>query len=161
MSTQTKALVKSETGSEVAAFESSQQFVTFYMGHHLFGLPIDTVIEINRSLGITPAPLAPSYVAGIVNLRGHILTAIHLGKRINLLYEARDNASYHNVIMGNREEPISLLVEKIGDVTTLAKNEIEPPPDLLEGIDVRFVANVCKLPGKLLVILDEKALQSV
>lgn len=156
--------VKTETMAgnninEIIATEQVKQFVTFYAGKHLFGLPIDNVIEINRYLTVTTVPLAPDYVAGIVNLRGRILTAIHLGRRIGL-NETHEQIEYNNVIVGKREEPISLLVERIGDVIAVPKAEIEPPPDLLAGIDVKFVKEVCKLPGKLLVILDCNALEN-
>ncbi|MGQ9499203.1 MAG: chemotaxis protein CheW [Dissulfurimicrobium sp.] len=144
--------------SEIIAAEQVRQFVTFYVGKHLFGLPIDNVIEINRYLTVTTVPLAPDYVSGIVNLRGRILTAIHLGRRIGL--KGANELAEYNVIAGKREEPISLLVERIGDVIAVPKAEIEPPPDLLAGIDVRFVKEVCKLPGRLLVILDYNALEN-
>ncbi|MDA8163063.1 MAG: chemotaxis protein CheW [Desulfobacteraceae bacterium] len=145
--------------NDVIAAEGVKQFVTFYVGKHLFGLSIDNVIEINRCLNVTPVPLAPEYVSGIVNLRGHILTAVHLGRRIGLKEEG-NVTDYNNVIIGKREEPLSLLVERIGDVIAVPKSEITPPPDLLAGIDVRFVKEVCKLPGRLLIILDCNAFES-
>ncbi len=151
-----------EAQTEVAEIRSSDttQFATFYFGQHLFGLPIEEIIEINRALNVTPVPLAPEYVAGVVNLRGQILTAIHLGRRIGLSRQVDDNSNYNNVITGNREEPISLLVEKIGDVMSVPKGQIEPPPDLIAGVDVKYVRNVCKLPGQLLIILNGKALEA-
>ncbi len=146
---------------EMAMAETSQ-FVTFYYGKHFFGLPIDDVIEINRMLDVTPVPMAPDYVSGVVNLRGQILTAINLAKRIGLATtEASDDdgKEHNNVIMGNREEPVSLLVESIGDVMTIPNDEIEPPPDMIEGINLKYVNQVCKLDSKLLIILDSKALE--
>ncbi|MGB9712878.1 MAG: chemotaxis protein CheW [Dissulfurimicrobium sp.] len=158
--TNNTALAGTDNGiDEIIAVEQTRQFVTFYAGKHFFGLPIDNVIEINRCLNVTPVPLAPDYVSGVVNLRGHILTAIHLGRRIGL-ENTNEPKEYNNVIVGRREEPISLLVEHIGDVISVPKAEIEPPPDLLAGINVKFVKEVCKLPGKLLVILDCNALES-
>lgn len=143
--------------------QSTMQFVTFYYGKHFLGLPIDVVIEINRSLEITPVPLAADYVAGIVNLRGHILTAIDLGLKIGVTHtkEHEKKKGFFNIIMGNREEPISLLVERIGDVMTVSRDKIEPPPEILTGIDRRYVKYICKLPGQLLTILDAEAVQSV
>ncbi len=137
------------------------QFATFYFGEHFFGLPIEDVIEINRALDITPVPLAPEYVAGVVNLRGQILTAVHLGKRIGLHVEdGKPLEKLNNLIMGDREEPISLLVEQIGDVMAVGIDQIEAPPDLIHGVDKHFVKNVCKLPEKLLIILNTDNLQA-
>jgi len=148
-----------DIGQEVQRIETIQ-FVTFYFGEHFFGLPIEEVIEINRMLDITPVPLAPDYVAGVVNLRGQILTAINLAARIGLSKKEKKEANnFNNLIMGRREEPISLLVEQIGDVMAVAKDYIEPPPALIDGLDVKYVKHVCKLPEKLLIILDSEALQ--
>jgi purine-binding chemotaxis protein CheW len=119
---------------------------------------VEEVVEINRSLDITPVPKAPSYVSGIINLRGQILTAIDLAQRIGL---KRENEAHHNVIVGRDGEPLSLLVEQIGDVLEIKISEIEDPPEVIEGLDISFVKNVSKLPGRLLVILDvEKLLKT-
>lgn len=152
--------VESLKGNVNTKVETTSQFVTFFFSGHFFGLPIEDVIEINRILTITPVPMAPHYVSGVVNLRGHILTAIHLGKRIGLQFTEQEETAYHNVIMGDREEPISLLVERIGDVISVPKDQVEAAPDLIKGLDVRFVSRICKLPERLLVILDSKALES-
>ena len=143
------------------AMADTSQFVTFYYDKHFFGLPIDDVIEINKALNVTPVPMAPEYVSGVVNLRGQILTAINLATRIGLSCDTHDeNKEYNNVIMGNREEPVSLLVERIGDVMSIPTEMIEPPPDMIEGINLKFVDQVCKLDSKLLIILNTKALEN-
>ncbi len=138
-----------------------RQFVTFYFGRHFFGLPIDEVIEINKALDITPVPLAPGYVSGVINLRGQILTAINLAERIGLVsqWEGNGEVRLNNVIMGNREEPVSLLVEKIGDVMSIPVEKIESVPDMIQGIDTKYVSQVCKLKDQLLIILNSQALE--
>jgi purine-binding chemotaxis protein CheW len=106
----------------------------------------------------------------VVNLRGQILTAIHLAKRINLVECCQDDDKdedgnkkekrFHNVITGNKEEPVCLLVERIGDVMAVPVSQIEKAPDMLKGVDTRFVQNVCKLPSQLLIILDSAAIEA-
>jgi len=153
--------VESENISTDLRTEDASQFVTFYFGEHFFGLPIDDVIEINRALEITPVPKARYYVSGVVNLRGQILTAINLSSRIGLkTTSSKESDKLNNVIIGHRDEPVSLLVEKIGDVIAVPKNQIEPPPDIIAGVDVKYVSQVCKLPGQLLIILNSEALQA-
>ena len=163
--------------------DNTEQFVTFYFGQHFFGLPIDDVIEINMALEITPVPLAPSYVAGVVKLRGQILTAVNLALKVDLALhnteklpeESNEESNeelpgepdrlkasdqkFNNVIMGNREEPVSLLVERIGDVMSVPGNQIESPPDLIEGVNRQYVSRVCKLKDRLLIILDSSAME--
>ncbi len=134
-----------------ALTEETKLFITFWLADFLFALPVEEVVEINRSLDITPVPQAPSFVSGIINLRGQILTAIDLAKRIGL---KREKEAHHNVIIGRDEEPLSLLVEQVGDVVEIPLSQIEEPPEVIEGLDVQFVKNVSKLPDRLLVILD-------
>ncbi|WP_082863470.1 chemotaxis protein CheW [Thermodesulfatator autotrophicus] len=138
--------------------EKTRLFITFWLADFLFALPVEEVVEINRSLDITPVPQAPPYVSGIINLRGQILTAIDLAKRIGL---KREREAHHNVIVGREEEPLSLLVEQIGDVLEIPVSQIEEPPEVIEGLDTDFVKNVSKLPDRLLVILDPEKLFKV
>jgi purine-binding chemotaxis protein CheW len=156
------SLEKNAAVTDIRAIETSQ-FVTFYFGKHFFGLPIDEVIEINKALDITPVPLAPGYVSGVINLRGQILTAIDLAARIGLDTQEAEHAtgSLNNVIMGNREEPVSLLVERIGDVMSIPVEKIESVPDMIHGIDTKYVSRVCKLDDQLLIILDSDALEEL
>ncbi len=154
--------VEGEKNLVEMSISDTAQFVTFHYGKHFFGLPIDDVIEINKALDITPVPMAPAYVSGVVNLRGQILTAIDLAKRIGLSakdFKVSEKKELHNVIMGNREEPVSLLVEEIGDVMSIPKDKISPPPDMIEGINLKYVDQVCKLESRLLIILNSKSLE--
>ncbi len=144
-----------ETEKNLTLAEDTKLFITFWLGGFLFALPVEEVVEINRSLDITPVPQAPSYVSGIINLRGQILTAIDLAQRIGLI---RENEAHHNVIIGRDGEPLSLLVEQIGDVLEIPIADIEDPPDVIEGLDIQFVKNVSRLPDRLLVILDVQKL---
>ncbi len=148
--------VKSEDQEKsLSLFQETHLFITFWVGGFLFALPVEEVVEINRSFDITPVPLAPSYVSGIINLRGQILTAIDLASRIGL--EKTQETNY-NVIIGHNEEPISLLVEQIGDVVEIPVSEIEAPPDIIEGLETTFIKNVYKLHNRLLIILDAEKL---
>jgi len=133
-------------------------YLVFYFSNHMFALPVENVFEIKKSSEITDVPLSPSYVEGIINLRGQIITSIHLAKKMNLRYEdGRKN--YYHVIIKNSDEPLSILVEEIGDVISIDQKDLEPVPDHLEGIDTSYVKNICKLPEGLLVILDPEAIQ--
>ncbi len=132
----------------------TQTFVTFWLGEYLFGLPISEVVEINRKLEITPVPLAPGYIKGIINLRGQVLTTVDLAERIGLRLEG--NRAYNLIVKNEDEERVSLLVEKIGDILEIPAEKVEEPPERIEGVERRFVRNVCQLPERLLVILNTK-----
>jgi len=134
--------------------EDTQTFVTFWLGEHLFGLPISEVVEINRKLEITPVPLAPSYIKGIINLRGQVLTTVDLAERIGLHLEG--TRAYNLIVKHDEEERVSLLVERIGDILEVPAKDVEEPPERIEGVERRFVRHVCQLPERLLVILNIK-----
>jgi purine-binding chemotaxis protein CheW len=138
------------------------QVTTFYIDNRLFGIPIADVLEINKNVELTPVPLAPPYIDGVINLRGQIVPAFNLRKRLGMLHSERDEQKrYHNVIVGNRTNSLSLLVDEIGDVLEISSDIIEPPPDTIKGMESKYVKNVCKLKGGLLVVLDSAKIQSV
>ncbi|WP_297055529.1 chemotaxis protein CheW [Thermosulfurimonas sp.] len=132
--------------------EDTQTFVTFWLGEHLFGLPIAEVVEINRKMEITPVPLAPPYIKGIINLRGQVLTTVDLAERLGLQVEAP--RAYNLIVKTEDEERISFLVEKIGDILEVPSKNVEEPPERIEGVERKFVRHVCQLPERLLVILN-------
>jgi purine-binding chemotaxis protein CheW len=140
------------------------QVASFYIDKKLFGIPIEDVLEVNKNVDMTPVPLAPVYIEGVINLRGQIVTAINLRKRLEMADRIVDENSaqvkYHNIIIGSRSNSVSLLVDEIGDVLEITSDVIEPPPDTIKGLDPKYVKNVCKLKGELLVVLDSVKIQS-
>ncbi len=134
-------------------------YITFYCGNFLFALPVADVMEIKRSFSITYVPKGPSYVEGIINLRGQIITAIHLAKRIGLVSYDDKKDCYH-IIIKTSEEPVSILVEEIGEVISINEKDMEPVPEHLEGMDIKYIKNISKLyDNKLIIILDSDAIQ--
>jgi len=143
------------------------QVATFLIDKKLFGIPIQDVLEIIKNVEMTPVPLAPDYLEGVINLRGQIVTAINLRKRLGMP-EIHGNGDgtheeereYNNIIVGSRNDSVSLLVDAIGDVLEITSDIIEPPPDTIKGLDLKYVKNVCKLKGKLLVVLNSATILS-
>jgi len=140
------------------------QVASFLIDKKLFGIPIEDVLEVIKNVDMTPVPLAPVYIEGVINLRGQIVTAINLRKRLGMADKVTANDStqikYHNIIIGSRNNSVSLLVDEIGDVLEITSDIIEPPPDTIKGLDPKYVKNVCKLKGELLVVLDSTKIQS-
>jgi len=139
------------------------QVASFFIDKKLFGIPIEDVLEINKNVDMTPVTLAPVYIEGVNNLRGQIVTAINLRKRLGMERTETDSTvaeRYHNIIIGSRSNSVSLLVDEIGDVLEITSDIIEPPPDTIKGLDSKYVKNVCKLKGELLVVLDSTKIQS-
>lgn len=129
------------------------EMATFYVGDSLCGMDILKVQEINKLLDMTAVPMAPDYVKGILNLRGQIVTVIDLGKKLNLSV-ADTGSETRNVIVHSNGEYIGLLVHRIGDVEQTEKENIEPPPANIGGIQGKYFEGVFKKENSLIGILN-------
>jgi purine-binding chemotaxis protein CheW len=128
-------------------------YVTFTTAGQLFGLPIERVQDVFRPANITRVPLAGAEIAGVLNLRGRIVTAIELRNRLGL--GTRDSGQAAMAIgIEHRGESFGLLVDAVGEVMKLADGEREPNPINLERNLGRVSAGVYRLDGHLLVILN-------
>ena len=125
----------------------------FKAGGTWLGVEVARVQEILRTRATTPVPLAPPVVAGLVNLRGQIITAIDLRQRLELGEPAqgRDPAQ---VVVHGAEGAISLLVDEVGDVLQVSEEDFEPPPPTLTGAARELIGGAWKLPDRLLLALD-------
>ena len=147
-------MAKTETGTSATDSADGQvQYATFRLGNEFFGVEVLRVQEILRSQEMTPIPLAPNFVSGLINLRGQIVTAIDLGVRLTEREEPANHESM-NVVINSSDGVVSLLVDEIGDVLDVETRLMEPPPPTLKSIRSEYVKSVCKLDGELLVILD-------
>jgi purine-binding chemotaxis protein CheW len=133
------------------------QFCTFYLDGLLFGVELRGVQEVIRSLDMTHVPLAPMVVSGLINLRGQIVTAVDLRRRLELEPRAA-GAPRANVVVRSVDGAVSLLVDEIGDVVEVEQNTFEPPPETLRGAVRTIILGVHKLKGQLMHVMDiEKA----
>ena len=129
------------------------QFCTFYLDSLLFGVELKSVQEVVRSLDMTQVPLAPAVVSGLINLRGQIVTAVDLRKRLELQPRAA-NATVMNVVVRSEDGAVSLQVDEIGDVVEVEDSTFEPPPETLRGAVRSIIIGVHKLNDRLLHVLD-------
>ncbi|MEM1303798.1 MAG: chemotaxis protein CheW [Planctomycetota bacterium] len=136
-----------------AAEIGEQQFATFYVGELLLGVDIRHVQEINRQLDITPVPNAPPHVRGVINLRGEVATVIDLRTKLGLPKSEATPAT-RNLIVHSQDEPIGLWVDRIGDILTVAPEQIAPPPANVDGVDGRFFRGVHTMDTEIVVLLD-------
>jgi len=135
----------------------SSQFCTFYLDNLLFGVELKGIQEVIRSLEMTQVPLAPGVVSGLINLRGQIVTAVDLRRRLAL--EPRPaEALPMNVVIRSGDGAVSLLVDEIGDVVEVDETTFEAAPDTLLGSVRSMILGVHKLSDRLMHVLDtEKA----
>lgn len=132
---------------------SAEQFCTFFLDGHFFGTPVPQVQEVIQYQVMTRVPLAPSVVSGMINLRGQIVPAIDLRRRLGLPDRPPGKLPM-NVVVRTGEGAVSLLVDEIGDVIEVEAEALETPPETLQGFAREVVRGVYKLPGSLLLVLD-------
>lgn len=133
--------------------ENNRQYTTFYLDEHYFGIEVLKVREVLTMQEMTTVPLAPSDVAGLINLRGQIVMALDLRTRLG--FASRSNRKEGmNVIVQTPEEQVSLLVDRIGDVIEVYRDLFEPPPESLDEGLLSVVDGVYKLKGQLLLVLS-------
>lgn len=129
------------------------QYITFTIAGGLYGLEVMQVEETLGHLPRTPVPLAPQGVAGLVNLRGQVVTAIDVRPRLGVTPLAPHQESMM-VVVSHAGESMSLLVDEVGEVLTVDEADFEPAPPTLSD-DVRaLVGGAYKLDGRLLLAFD-------
>ena len=130
-----------------------QQFSTFVVDQLLFGVGVEKVQEVIRYQQMTRVPLAPSVVKGLINLRGQIVTAVDLRRRLGLRERAATDLPM-NVVIRHEDGAVSLLVDEIGDVLEVEQESFELPPGTLAGEARELIRGVYKLKDALLIALD-------
>jgi purine-binding chemotaxis protein CheW len=139
---------------------SHSQLCTFTVDDLLFGVEVTQVQEVIRFQHMTRVPLAPRVIRGLINLRGQIVTAIDLRTCLGLA-PRKDDELPMNVVIRGAEGSVSLLVDSIGDVIEVAEDAFETPPSTMHASQREVIDAVCKLPGRLLLVLDpERAVMS-
>ncbi|KJF17945.1 MULTISPECIES: chemotaxis protein CheW [Acidithrix] len=139
---------------------SEKQYCTFYLDNHFLGIGVREVQEVLKYQPMTSVPLADDVVAGLINLRGQIVTALDLRKVMGLAH--LDGRLPMNIVVRSDDGPLSLLVDEIGDVVEVEADFFEDPPETLEVSFRHLIRGVYKLEGKLMLVLDlERAVFSL
>jgi len=131
------------------------EYVTFELADHLYGVDVLRVQEVLRAPVRTRVPLAPPEVAGLVNLRGQVVLTIDLRTRLGLPPPATPPVM--TVVVEVDDEPVSLLVDEVGDVLECGPASFEPPPPTLDPRLADVIRGAHKLEHRLLLVLDVDA----
>ncbi|ACB79876.1 MULTISPECIES: chemotaxis protein CheW [Methylorubrum] len=132
-------------------------YVTVFVGETMFGLTIDRVHDVFVPAGITPVPLAPREIVGLLNLRGRVVTALCLRRRLGI--PGREAGAAEMAIgLEQAGETFALIVDGVGEVLKLGADTQEPVPINLDARWRDISLGVHRLDGRLLVILDVDAL---
>jgi purine-binding chemotaxis protein CheW len=145
-----------EAGRDGRAVQAYEEFVTVTVGEQMFGLPIDRVHDVFIASSVTTVPLAPREIIGLLNLRGRVVTAMCLRRRLGL--PDRQEAGQEMAVGLERQgESYGLLVDAVGEVMKLSADTHEPSPVHMDQAWVKLSRGVHRLEDKLLIILDVDA----
>jgi len=150
------------SGLEEFKKESSEllQLVSFMIENEEFAINILFVQEINRMLQITKVPNAPSFVSGVVNLRGRVIPVIDLRAKLGLNTKEYDKNT-RIVVVEVKDKTVGFIVDAVKEVLRIPTNITEPPPELVIGINSEFIMAVGKLEDRLITLIDIEKILTV
>ncbi len=144
--------VMDETDRPAASMEKAD-YVTMLVSGQLFGIPVLEVHDVFVPTRLAHVPMAPPEIAGVLNLRGRIVTAIDLRQRLG--YEPREaGAQVMAVVIEYRGEPYSLLVDSVGEVLSLAEAAFERNPSNLDPKLREVSEGIFRLADSLMVVIQ-------
>lgn len=136
---------------------NGEQFLTFILAGEEYGLDILRVQEIRGWTNTTPIPNAPSYVKGVINLRGTIVPIIDLRQRFNmplLDYGPTTVVIVVKVLGETKERIMGVVVDAVSDVYTLDRSQCQPPPDMGSVLGDQFISGLTTVDEKMIILLD-------
>ena len=129
------------------------QWVTFKLDNETYGINVMRVQEVLRYTEIAPVPGAPSYVLGIINLRGNVVTVIDTRQRFGLMpTEITDNSRI--VIIEADKQVVGIMVDSVAEVVYLRQSEIETAPNVGNEESAKFIQGVCNKNNELLILVE-------
>ncbi len=132
---------------------AEKQYVIYKLAGDDYGVDIMKVKEISEYKQSIKVPKTPEFVDGIINLRGDITPIIDLKKRFNL--EDKGITSDTRIIVINiKDKQVGFIVDEASQVLRISEEDIEPAPELVAGIDKKYISGVGKLDDRIIIILD-------
>lgn len=144
--------------------EDSLQLLTFIQENELYGMPINTVREVIDTINITPIPLVPPYIRGVINLRGKVIPVIDLQARFR--GESATVKKMTSIIINELEleeeiVEIGLMIDQVKEVMMFPKEDIDETPDFGTNIRTDYIAGIGRYLNKYIIILDTSSLLNI
>ncbi|MDO4720642.1 MAG: chemotaxis protein CheW [Peptostreptococcaceae bacterium] len=133
---------------------SEHKYVLFRIGREEFGIDIMKVKEVTEAKDAVRVPDCPSFVEGIINLRGDVTPIINLKQRLGLGSLAGDTASHRIIVLSIEDKLVGFLVDDASQVVSIDDADIEEPPKLTLDNGKEYIEGVGKIGQKMIIILD-------
>jgi purine-binding chemotaxis protein CheW len=138
---------------EVDEGPQTTEFLTIMIGSQIFGIPVLQVQDVLRQQAVTRVPLAPPEVAGALNLRGRIVTAINVRCRLGM-DDLPAGTKTMSVVVEHEGELYSLIIDKVGDVLSLPNKGFEAVPPTMDSTWRDIATGIYRLDAQLMVVVD-------
>ena len=129
------------------------QLVSFEIGEEKFGVEILCVKEIIRILSITRVPGSPDFVEGVINLRGQVVPVVDLRRRLGIGRKEFD-ATTRMIVVELGGQQVGFIVDVVSQVLRIPAETIEPPPQMVTGVDSEYIQGLTRVGDRLLMLLD-------
>lgn len=152
-------VARHEAARAAMASQSGSEFLTFRLGAEEYGIDILKVQEIRSYEAPTRIANAPSFIKGVVNLRGVIVPIVDL--RLKLSCETVDYNDFTVVIVLNvRGRVVGAVVDSVSDVLELNQDSIRPAPEMASAVDTTFITGISNVSDRMLILMDIEALMA-
>ena len=133
--------------------------LAFRLFNEEYGLDVGIVQEIVRIMDITRVPNAPSFIRGVINLRGDVIPVVDLRKRFGFA-DTKVDAKFRIIVLNVKNIRFGIIVDDVSEVVRLKRSDIEPAPRTIsDNIDASYLKGVGKIDDRLVILLDlEEAL---
>lgn len=142
------------TGTDVQKNQGSeaQEFIAFHVGPQTYCIDIIAVREIRGWTPATPLPHAPPFVRGVINLRGSVLPVIDLAGRLGLPIK-EPTARHAVIVVQSQGQIVGLLVEAVSNIMTIARNAIQPTPEVASDLSKSFIQGIVAIEQQVISVL--------
>lgn len=132
------------------------EYLIVYINNQMFGIPVLQIEDVLGEQAVTPVPLAPPEVSGALNLRGRIVTAINVRKRLGMEGANEDPTTRKrmSVVVEHGDELYSLIIDRVGDVMSLGQDTFENTPNTLDDVWREVAMGIHRLEDQLMVVMD-------
>ena len=146
--------------AELETINDELKLIIFKLGREEYGMDILRVQEIKRMMGITRVPSTPTFIRGVINLRGSVLPVIDLRTRLGLAENDLTEAARIIVVLVN-DGIVGFIVDEVVEVTTINTQDVEAAQTLSSGLSADFITGIAKADNRLYIMLNPDAIVNI
>ena len=145
--------------ADIDTINDELKLIIFKLGREEYGMDILRIQEIKRMMGITRVPATPSFIRGVINLRGSVLPVFDLRTRLGLAEGELTEAARIIVVLVN-ESIVGFIVDEVVEVTTINTRNVETANALSSGLSTEYISGIAKADNRLFIMLNPDAIVS-